>query len=122
LDVRFGLPASQPRACAPPAAPGPTVTPKEIASVFGTVPRIFATHSNLSSLRDAKMRDEAWMKTLEDGRKVRFIYLELPDHGAFSTAQLAGNEVAYSVVLTNARIPLSRENVESHFKGELSKK
>jgi hypothetical protein len=41
---------------------------------------------------------------------------------AFLTAQLAGNEVVYSVVLTKARNPLSREDVESHFKGELSKK
>jgi hypothetical protein len=68
------------------------------------------------------MLDEAWIKTLEDGRKVKFIYLELPDRGAFITAQLAGNEVVYSVLLTEARIPLSREDVESHFKGELSKK
>jgi len=29
---------------------------------------------------------------------------------------------AYSVVLTKARNPLSREDVESHIKGELSKK
>ena len=68
------------------------------------------------------MRDEAWIKKLEDGRKVKFIYQELPDDGAFITAQLAGNEIVYSVVLTNARIPLSREDVESHFQGELSKK
>ena len=68
------------------------------------------------------MREEAWIKTLEDGRKVKFIYVALPDDGAFITAQLAGNEVVYSVVLTKARLPLSREDVESHFKGELSKK
>jgi hypothetical protein len=68
------------------------------------------------------MQEEAWIKTLEDGRKVKFIYLELPDDGAFITAQLAGNEVVYSVVLTKARIPLSREDVESHFTSELSKK
>jgi hypothetical protein len=68
------------------------------------------------------MQDETWIKTLEDGRKVKFIYLELPDHGAFITAQLAGNEVVYSIVLTEARIPLSREDVESHFKGELTTK
>jgi hypothetical protein len=68
------------------------------------------------------MQDEAWIKTLEDGRKVKFIYLELPNDGAFITAQLAGNEVVYSVVLTKARVPLSREDVESHFHGELSKK
>lgn len=73
-------------------------------------------------MRETKMRDEAWIKKLEDGRKVKFIYQELPDDGAFITAQLAGNEIVYSVVLTNARIPLSREDVESHFQGELSKK
>lgn len=68
------------------------------------------------------MRDEDWIKTLEDGRRVKFIYQELPEDGAFLTAQLEGNEVVYSVVLTKARNPLSREDVESHFKGELSKK
>ena len=68
------------------------------------------------------MRDEEWIKTLADGRRVKFIYQELPEDGAFITAQLAGNEVVYSVVLTKARNPLSREDVESHFKIELSKK
>jgi hypothetical protein len=68
------------------------------------------------------MRDEEWIKTLEDGRKVKFIYQELSEDGAFMTAQTEGNEVVYSVVLTKARNPLSREDVESHFKGELSKK
>jgi len=68
------------------------------------------------------MRDEDWIKTLEDGRRVKFIYQELPEDGAFITAQLEGNEVVYSVVRTKARNPLSRADVESHFKGELSKK
>jgi hypothetical protein len=68
------------------------------------------------------MQDEAWIETLEDGRKVRFSYLELPDDGAFITAQISANEIVHSVVLTKARIPLSREDVENHFKGELSKK
>jgi len=68
------------------------------------------------------MRDEEWIKTLEDGRRVKFVYQELPADGAFLTAQLAGNEIVYSVVLTKARNPLSREDVESRFKGELSKK
>ncbi len=67
------------------------------------------------------MADEEWIKKLEDGRKVKFIYQELPDDGAFITAQIAGNEVVYSVVLTNSGNPLSREDVESHFKGVLSK-
>ena len=68
------------------------------------------------------MPDDEWIKTLGDGRKVKFIYQELPEDGAFITAQLAGNEVVYSVVLAKARNPLSREEVESHFEGELSKK
>ncbi len=68
------------------------------------------------------MPDEEWIKTLEDGRKVKFIYQELPEDAAFLTAQLASNEVVYSVVLTKAGNPLSRADVESHFKGEISKK
>jgi hypothetical protein len=68
------------------------------------------------------MPDEEWIKKLADGRIVKFIYQELPRGGAFITAQLAGNEVVYSVLLTKARNPLNREDVESHFKGELSKK
>jgi hypothetical protein len=68
------------------------------------------------------MPDEEWIKTLKDGRKVQFIYQELPEDGAFISAQLAGNKVVYSVVLAKARNPLSREDVESHFEGELSKK
>jgi hypothetical protein len=68
------------------------------------------------------MPSEKWIRTLEDSRRVKFIYQELPEDGAFLTAQLAGNEVGYSVVLTKARNPLNREDIESHFKGELSKK
>jgi hypothetical protein len=68
------------------------------------------------------MQNEEWIKTLEDGRNVKFIYQELPEDGAFITAQIERNEVVYSVVLIKARNPLSREDVESHFKGELSKK
>ena len=67
------------------------------------------------------MRDDEWIKTLVDGRRVKFIYQELPEDGSFITAQLESNEVVYSVVLTKARKPLSREEVESHFKNELSK-
>ena len=68
------------------------------------------------------MPDEEWIKTLEDGRRVTFFYQELPEDGAFITAQLAGNEVVYSVILAKAKNPLSREEVECHFAGELSKK
>jgi hypothetical protein len=66
--------------------------------------------------------DAEWIKTLEDGRSVKFVYQELPQDGAFITAQLAGNEVVYSVILTKVSNPLSREDVENRFKGELSKK
>jgi len=68
------------------------------------------------------MPDQEWVKTLADNRKVKFIYQELPEDGAFITAQIAGNEVVYSIVLTKARNPLSREEVESRFRAELSKK
>ncbi len=68
------------------------------------------------------MPAEEWIRTLEDGRKVKFIYQELPKDVAFISAQIERNEVVYSVILTNARNPLSREDVESRFKGELSKK
>jgi hypothetical protein len=68
------------------------------------------------------MPDKEWIKTLSDGRKVKFVYQELPEDSAFITAQLAGHEVVFSVVLTDAKNPLSREDVESHFNGELSKK
>jgi hypothetical protein len=69
-----------------------------------------------------QMAHEEWIKALRDGRKVKFIYQELPEDGAFITAQLERNEVVYSVVLTKAGNPLSRESVESHFQAELSKK
>lgn len=67
------------------------------------------------------MPDEEWVKALADGRTVKFIYQELPEDGAFMTAQLAGNEVVYSVLLAKAKNPLTREDVESHFKAELAK-
>ena len=69
-----------------------------------------------------QMPDEEWVRTIADGRKVKFVYQELPEDGAFITAQVAGNEVVYSVLLAKAKNPLTREDVESHFEGELSKK
>ena len=68
------------------------------------------------------MINDEWIKTREDGRKVKFTYQELPEDGAFISAQIAGNEVVYSIVLTKARNPLSYEDVEGHFEGELLKK
>jgi hypothetical protein len=65
------------------------------------------------------MSDE-WIKTLADRRRVKFTNQEL-DERAFITAQVEGNKVVYSIVLTDAKNPLSREEVETHFEGELSK-
>jgi hypothetical protein len=73
-------------------------------------------------LEQVAVSDEEWIKILADGRQDKFSYQELPVDNAFITAQVAGSEVVYSVVLTKARIPLSREDVESHFEGEPSKK
>jgi hypothetical protein len=68
------------------------------------------------------MPEEEWIRTLADGRRVKFTNLELPEDGAFITAQLEGNLVVYSILLAHARTPLSRAGVESYFEGELSKK
>jgi len=67
------------------------------------------------------MQTEEWIKRLEDGRQVKFIYQELPKDSAFLTAQIAGHEVVYSVVLKAAGNPLNHEDVESHFQTELSR-
>ena len=50
------------------------------------------------------MSDE-WIKTLADRRRVKFTNQEL-DERAFLTAQVAGNKVVYSIVLTDAKNPL----------------
>ena len=69
-----------------------------------------------------KMPDEEWIKTLEDGRRVKFTNQELPEDVVFITAQLEGNKVVHSIILTEAKKTLSRVEVESHFQGEFSKK
>jgi hypothetical protein len=85
---------------------------------------IFASQKSKreKSARNAKMTEDEWVKTREDGRKVKFVYQELPGDGAFITAQIAGNEGVYSIVSTKARNSLSREDVEGHFERELLKK
>jgi hypothetical protein len=67
------------------------------------------------------MPNDEWIRTLADGRRVKFTNQELADR-VFITAQIERNKVVYSVVLTNVENPLSREEVESHFEGELQKK
>ena len=67
------------------------------------------------------MQDE-WTNVVLGEGIVRFTYQELWNDGAFLTAQIAGHEVVYSVILTRVDNPLSREAVEHHFERELSKK
>jgi len=68
------------------------------------------------------MVDEEWIKTLADGRRVKFTHQQLLESQAFITAQVERNKVVYSIVLTKVRKPLSHEEVEGYFEGELSKK
>jgi hypothetical protein len=68
------------------------------------------------------MLDEEWIKTLADGRRVKFTNQELLETQAFITAQVESNKVVYSIVLNEVRNPLSHEEVEGYFEGELSKK
>jgi hypothetical protein len=68
------------------------------------------------------MPSDEWIRTLEDGRRVKFTDQDLPGEGTFITAQVEGNKVVYSIVFSNAKGPLSREEVESQFESELRKK
>jgi hypothetical protein len=68
------------------------------------------------------MLAEEWIKTLADGRRVKFTSQELLETEAFITAQVESNKVVYSIVLTNLKNPLRHEDVEGYFEAELSKK
>ena len=63
------------------------------------------------------MEDE-WTRVICSGRLVRFTYSDLPKGMSFLTAQLAGHEVVYSVILRQAECPFTREAVERHFEYE----
>jgi hypothetical protein len=67
------------------------------------------------------MPNDEWIRTLADGRKVKFSHDELMD-ATFITAQIEGNEVVYSILLNKTETELSREGVEGRFERELSKK
>jgi hypothetical protein len=67
------------------------------------------------------MNDE-WIKKVSDGRLVQFTYLELAGGGVFMTAQIARNEIVYSILLSQLNNPLNRKEVESRFERELIKK
>ena len=62
---------------------------------------------------------EEWLKVISGDRLVKFAYLELPDGTAFLTAQIAGHEVVYSVILSEAEHPFTRRGVERRFEYEL---
>ena len=68
------------------------------------------------------MPDEEWIKTIADGRRVKFTSQELPGDRAFITAQIETNKFVYSILLAEAKNSLSREEVESHFEAELAKR
>jgi hypothetical protein len=73
-------------------------------------------------LGEPTMLGDEWIKTLPDGRRVKFTNQELQDEWVFITAQVERNKVVYSIVLTDAKDALSRGEVEGQFEGELSKK
>jgi hypothetical protein len=62
---------------------------------------------------------EEWLKAISGDRLVKFAYSELADGTAFLTAQIAGHDVVYSVILSEAKHPFSRQDVERHFEYEL---
>ena len=64
------------------------------------------------------MGDE-WMKVISDDRLVKFTYVNLPEGAAFMTAQIAGHEVVYSILVEQTERPLSRVEVERRFDAEL---
>jgi hypothetical protein len=68
------------------------------------------------------MPSDDWIRTLADGRRVKFTQQDLSEDWSFITAQIQGNKVVYSIVLTDAQIALSREGVERQFENELQKK
>ena len=74
----------------------------------------------LDVCRVMKMPNDEWIRTLADGRKVKFSHDELAE-ATFITAQIEGNEVVYSILLNIADTELSREEVEARFERELSK-
>jgi hypothetical protein len=67
-------------------------------------------------VRQAERRamEAEWTRTISDGRLVKFTYLDLPEGTAFMTAQIAGHDVVYSVIVP-AEHPFNREGVERRF-------
>ncbi len=77
--------------------------------------------STLEVCGATKMPNDEWIRTIADGRMVKFCHDEVMGV-TFITAQIAGNEVVYSILLNVAETKLSREEVEGRFQRELLKK
>ena len=60
------------------------------------------------------MEDE-WTKVISGDRLVKFTYVDLPEGIAFLTAQIAGHDVVYSVIVRHAEHPFTRKGVERLF-------
>jgi hypothetical protein len=60
------------------------------------------------------MEDE-WTRVISGDRLVKFTYFDLPEGTAFLTAQIAGHDVVYSVILRQVEHPFNRDDVERHF-------
>jgi hypothetical protein len=56
-------------------------------------------------VKDLKTPSNEWIKALADGRRVKFTNQELLDEGAFITAQVAGNQVVYSIRIDQRKKP-----------------
>jgi hypothetical protein len=63
------------------------------------------------------MEDE-WTKVMSGDRLVTFTYVDLPAGTACLTAQIAGHDVVYSVMMRHTEHPFNREGVERHFDDE----
>jgi hypothetical protein len=60
-------------------------------------------HSMVSPVEELRTPTDTWIRTLAEGRRVKFTNQELPNQWTFITAQVEGNKVAYSTVLTNEK-------------------
>jgi hypothetical protein len=58
------------------------------------------------------VKNDEWTKVISGDRIVKFTYVDLPGGNAFLTAQIAGHEVVYSVLLGQPEYPFNREGVE----------
>jgi hypothetical protein len=66
---------------------------------------------------DRRPMEYEWTNTISGDRLVRFTYLDLPEGNAFMTAQIAGHDVVYSIIVKAER-PFNRDSVERRFDNE----